>query len=71
MFLPRYVDYPIYDILQMVGRANRPMQDDEGRCVIMCQGSKKVVRLFVYLFHSRRVEQYVEERFKPFLVFPL
>uniref|UniRef100_A0A674NY69 Activating signal cointegrator 1 complex subunit 3 n=1 Tax=Takifugu rubripes TaxID=31033 RepID=A0A674NY69_TAKRU len=36
-----YVDYPIYDILQMVGRANRPMQDDEGRCVIMCQGSKK------------------------------
>lgn len=38
----RYVDYPIYDVLQMVGKANRPMQDDEGRCVIMCQGSKKV-----------------------------
>uniref|UniRef100_A0A8C5RUU1 SEC63 domain-containing protein n=1 Tax=Laticauda laticaudata TaxID=8630 RepID=A0A8C5RUU1_LATLA len=37
----RYVDYPIYDVLQMVGRANRPLQDDEGRCVIMCQGSKK------------------------------
>lgn len=36
-----YVDYPIYDVLQMVGRANRPLQDDEGRCVIMCQGSKK------------------------------
>lgn len=48
-FLPRYVDYPIYDILQMVGRANRPMQDDEGRCVIMCQGSKKVVRLLLYI----------------------
>lgn len=71
-FLPSYVDYPIYDILQMVGRANRPMQDDEGRCVIMCQGSKKVVRLllFVYLFHSRRMSN-VEERFKRFLVFPL
>ena len=44
-FLPvcvcRYVDYPIYDVLQMVGKANRPLQDDEGRCVIMCQGSKK------------------------------
>lgn len=39
---PRYVDYPIYDVLQMVGHANRPLQDDEGRCVIMCQGSKKV-----------------------------
>lgn len=37
-----YVDYPIYDVLQMVGHANRPLQDDEGRCVIMCQGSKKV-----------------------------
>uniref|UniRef100_A0A8C1DTC0 Activating signal cointegrator 1 complex subunit 3 n=1 Tax=Cyprinus carpio carpio TaxID=630221 RepID=A0A8C1DTC0_CYPCA len=37
----RYVDYPIYDVLQMVGKANRPLQDDEGRCVIMCQGSKK------------------------------
>ncbi|KAK1191600.1 U520 helicase, partial [Pygoscelis papua] len=36
-----YVDYPIYDVLQMVGHANRPLQDDEGRCVIMCQGSKK------------------------------
>ncbi|XP_069475191.1 U5 small nuclear ribonucleoprotein 200 kDa helicase [Ambystoma mexicanum] len=36
-----YVDYPIYDVLQMVGHANRPLEDDEGRCVIMCQGSKK------------------------------
>nr|DBA32090.1 TPA: hypothetical protein GDO54_007839 [Pyxicephalus adspersus] len=36
-----YVDYPIFDVLQMVGYANRPLQDDEGRCVIMCQGSKK------------------------------
>ncbi|KAL0582942.1 U5 small nuclear ribonucleoprotein 200 kDa helicase [Plecturocebus cupreus] len=36
-----YVDYPIYDKLQMVGHANHPLQDDEGHCVIMCQGSKK------------------------------
>ncbi|KAL0582565.1 U5 small nuclear ribonucleoprotein 200 kDa helicase [Plecturocebus cupreus] len=36
-----YVDYPIYNMLQMVGHANRPLQDDEGHCVIMCQGSKK------------------------------
>lgn len=63
-FLPRYVDYPIYDILQMVGRANRPMQDDEGRCVIMCQGSKKVLNLNLFwLFHSRRMS-YLEEHFK-------
>lgn len=48
-FSIRYVDYPIYDVLQMVGKANRPMQDDEGRCVIMCQGSKKVERPFLHL----------------------
>lgn len=40
------MDYPIYDVLQMVGHANRPLQDDEGRCVIMCQGSKKVGHSF-------------------------
>ncbi|XP_028391652.1 U5 small nuclear ribonucleoprotein 200 kDa helicase-like [Dendronephthya gigantea] len=36
-----YVDYPITDILQMVGKANRPLQDDVGKAVILCQGSKK------------------------------
>lgn len=77
-FSSRYVDYPIYDILQMVGRANRPMQDDEGRCVIMCQGSKKVVRiLFVYLFLSKRNASNVswsfplQDFFKKFLYEPL
>ncbi len=29
----RYVDYPITDILQMMGRACRPLLDDTGRCV--------------------------------------
>ncbi|XP_071957394.1 U5 small nuclear ribonucleoprotein 200 kDa helicase-like [Antedon mediterranea] len=37
-----YVDYPITDVLQMVGRANRPDVENEiGKCVILCQGSKK------------------------------
>jgi len=48
----RYVDYPIYDVLQMVGKANRPMLDDEGRCVIMCQGSKKVETNLLFLCQS-------------------
>lgn len=66
-FLPSYVDYPIYDILQMVGRANRPMQDDEGRCVIMCQGSKKVAAAVsvVPIQENRRNAP------KPRLLFPL
>lgn len=36
-----YEDYPITDVLQMVGRANRPLEDDDAKCVLMCQSSKK------------------------------
>jgi len=37
----RYVDYSTTDVLQMVGRANRPLVDKVSKCVIMCQASKK------------------------------
>lgn len=36
-----YEDYPITDVLQMVGRSNRPLDDDDAKCVLMCQSSKK------------------------------
>lgn len=37
-----YEDYSITDVLQMVGRANRPTSDDvDAKCVLMCQTSKK------------------------------
>lgn len=36
-----YEDYPITDVIQMVGRANRPLDDDDAKCVLMCQSSKK------------------------------
>lgn len=36
-----YVDYPVTDVLQMIGRANRPLLDDSGKAVILCQASKK------------------------------
>ncbi|XP_068216026.1 U5 small nuclear ribonucleoprotein 200 kDa helicase [Palaemon carinicauda] len=39
--LHNYEDYPITDTLQMVGRANRPNEDDEAKCVLMCHSSKK------------------------------
>lgn len=29
----RYVDYPVTDILQMIGRANRPLIDDSSECI--------------------------------------
>ena len=37
----RYVDYPVTDILQMMGRANRPLIDENGVAVLLCQSSKK------------------------------
>ena len=37
----RYADYPITDVLQMMGRACRPQHDDTSRCVLMCQAIKK------------------------------
>lgn len=36
-----YEDYPITDVLQMIGRANRPQEDIDSKCVLMCQTSKK------------------------------
>ncbi|KAI8793415.1 U5 small nuclear ribonucleoprotein 200 kDa helicase [Biomphalaria glabrata] len=36
-----YEDYPAHDVLQMIGKANRPLLDKEGKAVIMCQSSKK------------------------------
>eukprot|EP00794_Sanderia_malayensis_P005235 gene5235-5896_t len=36
-----YMDYPITDVLQMTGKANRPLIDDTGKAVILCLASKK------------------------------
>jgi pre-mRNA-splicing helicase BRR2 len=36
-----YDDYPITDLIQMAGRANRPREDDDAKCVLLCQSSKK------------------------------
>ncbi|XP_016378084.1 activating signal cointegrator 1 complex subunit 3-like, partial [Sinocyclocheilus rhinocerous] len=37
----RYVDYPITDVLQMMGRAGRPQFDDQGKAVILVLDIKK------------------------------
>ncbi|PIA58140.1 hypothetical protein AQUCO_00500228v1 [Aquilegia coerulea] len=37
----RYVDFPITDILQMMGRAGRPQYDQHGRAVILVHEPKK------------------------------
>jgi pre-mRNA-splicing helicase BRR2 len=37
----RYVDYPVMGVLQMMGRACRPTEDERSRCVLMCQQTRK------------------------------
>lgn len=37
----RYVDYPLTDVLQMIGRAGRPGFDDSGVAVVMVAQDKK------------------------------
>merc|ERR1712156_402959 len=47
--LHAYHDYPVTDILQMVGRANRPQEDTDAKCVLMCQSAKKnMFKKFLY-----------------------
>lgn len=44
-----YADYPIHDILQMMGRASRPKEDNVSKCVLYCYGPKKdFYRKFLY-----------------------
>lgn len=37
----RYVDFPITDVLQMMGRAGRPQYDDHGVALIFVHDIKK------------------------------
>eukprot|EP01083_Nonionella_stella_P140495 430948_1 len=37
----RYVDYPITDLLQMIGRASRPKQDQTAKAVVYCHTPRK------------------------------
>ncbi|KAK5124119.1 hypothetical protein LTR85_001822 [Meristemomyces frigidus] len=37
----RYIDYPISEVLQMFGKAGRPMQDKDCRGVLMCPEVKR------------------------------
>jgi len=44
-----YHDYPITDVMQMIGRASRPNVDSDAKCVLMCQNSKKsMFKKFLY-----------------------
>ncbi|KAK6638558.1 DEIH-box ATPase [Polyplax serrata] len=56
-----YEDYPITDVLQMIGKANRPLEDDDAKCVLMCQSSKKDF-FKKFLNESLPVESHLDHR---------
>lgn len=55
----RYLDFPITDLLQMMGRAGRPNLDASGRCVILCHASKKDYYK-KFLFEPLPIESHLE-----------
>ncbi|XP_078443956.1 DExH-box ATP-dependent RNA helicase DExH12-like [Wolffia australiana] len=36
-----HADYPVSDLLQMMGRASRPLVDATGKCIILCHAPRK------------------------------
>lgn len=36
-----HTDYPVTDLLQMMGHASRPLLDSSGKCVILCHAPRK------------------------------
>ncbi|KAH9778128.1 DExH-box ATP-dependent RNA helicase DExH14 [Citrus sinensis] len=62
----RYVDFPITDILQMMGRAGRPQYDQHGKAVILVHEPKKSfykkVELEVFLYEPFPVESSLRDQ---------
>jgi len=54
-----YDDYPINDILQMIGRANRPLKESISKVVLMCLSSKKDFYK-KFLYESLPIESHLD-----------
>jgi pre-mRNA-splicing helicase BRR2 len=52
-------DYPVTDLLQMMGRASRPLHDEQGICVLMCHAPKKEYYK-KFLFEPLPVESHLD-----------
>merc|ERR1711990_1441556 len=54
-----YADYAVTDVLRMMGRAGRITKDEEGKCIVLCQSSKKEF-FKKFLFEPLPVESHLE-----------
>jgi pre-mRNA-splicing helicase BRR2 len=53
-----HIDYPITDLLQMVSHASSPLQDNSGKCVILCHAPQKEYYK-KFLFEALPVESHL------------
>ena len=62
--LRSYVDFPITDVLQMIGRAGRPQYDTEGVALVLTQDTKKEFYKR-FLYNGFPVESFLHTAFIP------
>ena len=55
----RLIDYPMADILQMIGRANRPSIDSSSKCFLFCNSSRKEFYK-TFLFEALPIESHLD-----------
>ncbi|KAK1555940.1 hypothetical protein Q3G72_033688 [Acer saccharum] len=53
-----HTDYPVTDLLQMMGHASRPLLDDSGKCVILCHAPRKEYYM-KFLYEAFPVESHL------------
>ncbi|CAI9118155.1 OLC1v1019682C1 [Oldenlandia corymbosa var. corymbosa] len=53
-----HTDYPVTDLLQMMGHASRPLVDDAGKCVIFCHAPRKEYYM-KFLYEAFPVESHL------------
>ncbi|KAL2331128.1 hypothetical protein Fmac_018709 [Flemingia macrophylla] len=51
-------DYPVTDLLQMMGHASRPLVDNSGKCVILCHAPRKEYYM-KFLYEAFPVESHL------------
>nr|GLL27460.1 DExH-box ATP-dependent RNA helicase DExH12-like [Ipomoea trifida] len=54
-----HTDYPVTDLLQMMGHASRPLLDNSGKCVILCHAPRKDYYK-KFLFEAFPVESHLQ-----------